>query len=82
MRIIMMTTIWIWVISFVERVISEAVENLSNSVLEKLSTFWKTLRRRSRANPAAVRAARKPTVIVQAPESRVTSSISPPMLRM
>ena len=58
MRIIMMTTIWICVISFVDRVISEAVENLSNSVLEKLSTRWNTFRRRSRANPAAVRADR------------------------
>ena len=33
-----MLTIWIWVTSLVVRVMSEAVENLSNSVLEKLST--------------------------------------------
>ncbi len=55
---IMKITICTWVTSLVERVISEAVENLSNSVLEKLSTFLKTSRRISRATPAAVRAAR------------------------
>ena len=38
-------------------VINEAVENLLNSVLEKLSTFLKTSLRISRAAPAAVREA-------------------------
>ncbi len=56
----------------------EAVEKRSNSVLEKLSTFLKTSRRRSRARPAAVRAEKRPTATVQAPESSESSSITPP----
>ena len=79
MRMIIKITICTWVTSLVERVISEAVENLSNSVLEKLSTFLNTALRMSRAAPAAVRAARKPVAIVHAPPSSETSSIMPPM---
>ena len=54
MRSIKMVTIITWVMSLVVRVISEAVENWSNSALEKLSTLWNTLWRRSRASPAPV----------------------------
>src|ERR1043166_46823 len=42
--------------SLVERVISEAVENLWNSAREKLSTFAKTNSRTSREKPVAMRA--------------------------
>lgn len=34
-------TCWSWVISFVERVIKEGIENLLISVAEKSLTFWK-----------------------------------------
>ena len=78
----MKITICTWVTSLVERVISEAVENLSNSVLEKPSTFWNTAWRMSRATPAAVRAARKPTAIVHAPPSSEINSIMPPIRKM
>ena len=53
-----MVTICIWVMSLVERVISEAVGNLSNSAPEKFSTLRKTSRRRSRPVPAATLAER------------------------
>ena len=49
-----MISIWIWVISFVDLVIREAVENLSNSVFEKLSTLSNAISRRFFASPAAV----------------------------
>ena len=75
----MTTTIWICVTSLVERVISEAVEKRSNSVLEKLSTLVKIYLRRLRANPAAVLDDRKLTATVQAPDSRDSSSISAPV---
>ncbi len=82
MRTIIITTIWIWVMSLVERVMSDAVENLSNSVLEKFSTRSNTMRRRLRARPADVLAARKPTAMVHAPESSDSSSIIIPTLRI
>ena len=47
------------VISFVVRVINEAVENLLNSVLEKLSTFSKTAFLKSLATPAPTREDKK-----------------------
>jgi len=49
------TSIWTCVISFVVRVINEAVENLLNSVFEKLSTFLKTAFLKSLATPAPTR---------------------------
>ena len=78
----MITTIWIWVISLVVRVINEAVENLSNSELEKSWTLSKTFLRRSRASPAAVLEDKKPTRMVQVMESKVNNSMSMPVLRM
>ena len=42
--------------SFVDLVINEAVENLSNSVLEKLSTRTNNCLRILRPTPAAMRA--------------------------
>ena len=61
----MMTTIWICVMSFVVRVMSEAVEKWSNSALEKPSTFANSARRRSRAKPAPARAESRPTATAQ-----------------
>ncbi len=58
MRMSIINTIWIWVISLVVLVIKEAVLNWSNSGSEKLCTFAKTRLRRSRPNPAAVAAER------------------------
>ncbi len=58
MRRIIKITICTWVTSLVERVIREAVENWSNSALEKLSTLAKVALRMSRAAPAAVFEAR------------------------
>ena len=78
----MKITICTWVMSLVVRVIREAVENLSNSTLEKLSTLEKVSLRISRAAPAAVLDARKPTAIVLAPPTSETSSINPPVRRM
>ena len=78
----MMTTICNCVTSLVERVISEAVENWLNSVLEKLSTFSNTARRTSRAIPAAVRADRRPTRTEAAADNSDSASISRPVLRM
>ena len=57
-RITMNTTCWSWVISLVARVISEAVEKLLYSWLEKDSTLVKTSLRISLATLAEVRAAK------------------------
>ncbi len=81
-RTIMRTSMETWVTSFVERVINEAVENLSNSVLEKDSTFSKTALRTSRANPADVREAIHPTTIAQITETSETSSMIAPVRRI
>ncbi len=45
---------------------SEAVENLSTSALEKLSTLPNTARRTSRPNPAPISAESRPTITTQA----------------
>src|SRR3954451_9056385 len=66
--------------SLVDLVIREEVENLSNSEFEKLSTLVKTNLRRLRAKPAARRAERKPTEIVQTPDSNETKSMITPSL--
>ena len=66
------------VIEIVERVMSEAVENLSNSAFEKPSTLRNTSRRILRPSPAAVREASSPTRIVQQPlSSEISSMITP-----
>ena len=54
----MTSSIWICVMSLVVRVISEAVENLSNSALEKLSTRWKSWSLKLRPTAEATRDAR------------------------
>ena len=56
MRIAMTATIWICMMSLVDRVISDAVENLSNSAPEKCCTRSKSPSLRSRDRPAAIRA--------------------------
>ena len=81
MRIIMMMTICICMTSLFVRVMSDAVENLSNSRCEKPSTLVKTAVRRSRAMPAPVRAEMRPTRMVANAPRRVRRSIMPPILR-
>jgi len=66
--------------SFVQRVMSEAVEKVSNSRLEKLSTFWNTANLRSRAMPAAILVERKLTLTAAAPPVSVIISICKPSL--
>ena len=78
----MMTTICTCVMSLVERVINEAVENSLNSARENRITFSKTSWRRFRPRPAATRADRYPTPMLQEIESSVNSSIKPPVRRM
>ena len=53
MVIIMISTCCTWVVSFVVRVISEAVLNWSNWCTEKWATRVKMLARTSRPNPVA-----------------------------
>ena len=61
---------------------SEAVENLSNSVFEKLSTLVNICCRRLRARPAETRAERKPTKTEHPAPSNVIRNMMPPILRM
>jgi len=70
-------SICIWVISLVDLVMSEAVENLSNSVLEKLSTLPNNCFLILRPTPAATRAEKYPTVTEAAAEAIVNNSINP-----
>ena len=73
---------WIWVISFVVLVIREAVENLSNSLLEKLSTFLKISALMVRAEPALIFAARKLTRMVAVTPQMVINIITRPPLKI
>ncbi len=59
------TSICICVISFVVLVISDAVENLSISTLEKLRTLANTSLRKLRESPAATLEPKKPTPTIQ-----------------
>jgi len=65
--------------SFVVRVIKDAVENLSNSAFENCSTLVKIPLRRSCASPAATRAEKKPTAIANNTLASAISSIQPPI---
>ena len=65
--------------SLVVRVMRDAVEKRSVSVLEKWITLPNTWRRRSRPMAAETRAARKPTEMAAAAISRAMSSIPPPV---
>ena len=76
----MTTTICICLMSFVDRVMSEAVENLSNSALgEALDLASKTARAGRARSPAAIRAERKPAPTVEAAEMSVRITMSAPM---
>ncbi len=68
--------------SLVVRVISEAVENLSNSAPENPTTFEKTSCLILCATPAAVLDEIRPTRIVAAAPARVSSSIYIPVVRI
>ena len=70
------------VTSFVVRVMSDAVENLSNSVLEKLSTLRKTSLRICFATPDETRDAKKPTSTAASTPSSAMPSISRPFITM
>ena len=71
--------IWICCTSLVVRVMRDAVENLSVSEAEKLTTRRNTPRRRSRAMAAATREASSPTRTAAATINRVSPSIRPPV---
>ena len=72
-------TIWIWTISFVLRVIKEAVENLLNSLLEKLSTFLNTAKRKSLATAAPSLDAKNATQIEATAPSKAIPNIWIPL---
>ena len=65
--------------SLVERVMSEAVENLENSAPEKCTTFWNTLPRSSRPTAAPTRAAKKLTTTTASAMPSAIASILPPV---
>ena len=66
----------------VERVIREAVEKVSNSMLEKSSILRNKSRRKSRATPAAIRAENRPPITVLIAATSATSNICSPALTM
>ena len=69
---------WICWISFVLLVISDAVENLSNSALENPTTLRNTFSRSPRQTPAPTRDANSPTIILAAiPRNASASSLAP-----
>jgi len=68
------------VISFVVRVMREAVEKISNSAAEKLSTLAKTSRLVLRETPAEILAAKYPAPIIAITPNNDRSSIIPPVL--
>ena len=61
-------------------VMREAVENFSNSWLEKLTTFWNTSFLRFFATPAAVREAKSVTMMVASMAARARPSIFRPVI--
>ena len=75
-------TICTWVISFVVRVISDAVEKWLNSSLEKLSTFSKTSFLKARATPAPTFVAKKATEIAATVPSKAIPNIFKPVLKI
>lgn len=79
MRRPMVTTICIWVMSLVVRVMRLAVEKWSNSWLVKRETFENTSPRRVRAAPAPTREASRPTRMLDTAPTSETSSILPPV---
>ena len=78
----MVMNIWICVMSFVERVMSDAVEKRFISAGPKLSTLLNSSERRRWLNEAPTRAAMKPVTMAQAAEPSETSSILPPATQM
>ena len=78
----MVTNIWICVMSFVERVMSDAVEKRFISAGPKLSTFLNSSERRRWLNDAPTRAAMKPVTTAHATDPSETSSILPPAIQM
>ena len=74
--------VWICWMSFVERVISDAVENLLKSAKEKLSIRSNNFNRNFCAIPVAIRAAKKPTTIEQNPPAAVTKIIIKPLFQI
>ena len=59
-----MMSVWICVMSLVVRVMSDEVENLSNSGFEKSSIFLKTSLLSTLQTPEDIRAERKLTITV------------------
>ena len=72
------TIVWICVISFVERVIKLAVENLLISAIENDSTLLNSIERKRAVNDAAMRAAKKPTTNDATKLPNAQRSIKPP----
>ena len=81
MRSISTTTICTCWMSLVERVMRDAVENLSISVLEKDMTVLNTSPLRLMPSWAAVREASRPTRMAVTAISREMPSILPPVER-
>ena len=75
-------SIWICWISLVLLVISDAVENLSNSALENPTTFLNTFPLRSRPVLAATLEARSPTVTLASIPRNASASILPPVVKI
>ena len=73
---------WICWMSFVLLVISDAVENLSNSALEKPTTLRNTFSRSLRPTPAPTRDASSPTSILAAIPRNASASILAPVCKI
>ena len=68
--------------SFVLLVISDAVENLSNSALEKPTTLRNTFSRSLHPTPAPTRDASSPTSILAAIPRNASASILAPVCKI
>ena len=80
MRSIMVVTICICCTSLVQRVISDAEENLPISALEKLITFRNSFPLRSRPTEAPIRAAKKDATAAAINIISAIRNILPPSL--